>query len=169
MIGAGGLGHLAVQILREISPAKIVVVDQRASARDLALQIGADHAVAPGEDAATAITDVTKGRGVDVTIDLVGADATLALGAQITRSMGHLTIVGLAGGTLPVSFFLPAYEVSVASTYWGTLPELVEVIALASAGRIAAEVHRVSLEDAPGAYADLRAGTLSGRAVVVPS
>jgi alcohol dehydrogenase, propanol-preferring len=70
---------------------------------------------------------------------------------------------------LPVSFFGIAYEVSIATTYWGSLPELVEVIALASAGRIRPHVHRFGLEDALDAYAAMRAGTLKGRAVIVPN
>ncbi|MFO4987019.1 alcohol dehydrogenase AdhP, partial [Salmonella enterica subsp. enterica serovar 1,4,[5],12:i:-] len=42
VVGAGGLGHLAVQLLRALSPAQIVVVDQRQAALDLAVDEGAD-------------------------------------------------------------------------------------------------------------------------------
>lgn len=168
VIGAGGLGHMGVQILRALTPATIVVVDQSETARRLATSVGADHAIEPGDTAAAQITEITKGRGADVTIDFVGVDATLALGAAVTRSLGHLTLVGIGGGTLPISFFSVAYEVSVASTYWGTLPELVEVIALAEAGRIAPTVTRYGLDDAAQAYRDLAAGAIEGRAVVVP-
>jgi len=169
VIGVGGLGHLAIQILRAVSPATIVAVDQRADALELARNLGADHTVQAGPDAAAQITELTAGRGADVVVDLVGADATLALAAAVTRPLGHLTIVGIAGGTLPVSFFGIAYEVSVATTYWGSLPELVEVIALAAAGRINARVRRFGLDDALDAYAAMRAGTLEGRAVIVPN
>jgi len=168
VIGAGGLGHMAVQILRALSSTTVIVVDERPAARDLAVQLGAEHAVAPGDDAVAAIGELTHGRGVDVTVDLVGADATLALGAAVTRSTGHLTIVGLGGGSLPVSFFSPAYEVSVASTYWGTLPELVEVIALARSGGLTAHVERFGLDEAPSVYQRLRSGAVDGRAVIVP-
>ena len=89
-----------------------------------------------GDDAANEIRDLTRGKGADVVIDIVGADGTLALAAAVTRPLGHLTIVGIAGGTLPVSFFGIGYEVSVATTYWGTFSELLEVLALAEAGRI---------------------------------
>lgn len=77
--------------------------------------------------------------------------------------------MGIAGGTLPVSFFGLAYEASVATTYWGTLPELMEVVALATAGRIRPHVQRFSLLDAPAAYEAMRDGTLEGRAVIVPA
>ena len=169
VIGAGGLGHMAVQILAATSPTEIIVVDRSAEALALAERVGAHHTVPAGDDAAARVMDLTGGRGVDVTVDLVGADDTLALGAASTRSLGHLTIVGIAGGTLPVGFFSIGYEVSVATTYWGSLPELIEVLALAGSGRITPDVVRFDLEDAGEAYRQLAAGELSGRAVVVPS
>jgi alcohol dehydrogenase, propanol-preferring len=168
-IGAGGLGHMAVQLLKALSPATVIAVDQRKEALRLAADIGADHGVLAGEDAATEIRDLTKGKGADVVVDLVGADATLALAAAVARPLGHITLVGIAGGSLPVSFFSPAYEVSVANTYWGSLPELMEVITLASAGRIRAHVQRFPLADAMLAYDAMREGGLEGRAVIVPS
>jgi len=169
VIGAGGLGHMAVQILAATSPARIVVVDRSEAARSLATRVGAHAAIAAGEDAASQIMDLTHGKGADVTIDVVGADDTLALGAAVTRPLGHLTIVGIAGGTLPVSFFTIGYEVSVATTYWGSLPELVEVLALAESGAITPDVTRFDLDDAPEAYRLLAEGKISGRAVIVPS
>jgi propanol-preferring alcohol dehydrogenase len=169
VIGAGGLGHMAVQILRETSAATVIAVDQRKDALTLATDIGAHHGVLAGDTAAEEIRDLTLGKGADVVLDIVGADETLALGAAVTRPLGNLTIVGIAGGTLPVSFFGIGYEVSVATTYWGTLPELMEVIALAAAGRIRAHVQRFALDDAPAAYQAMRDGSLDGRAVIVPA
>jgi propanol-preferring alcohol dehydrogenase len=169
VIGAGGLGHLALQLLRELSPATVIAVDQRKSALTVAADVGAHHGVLAGDEAAAEVLDLTGGQGADLVVDLVGVDATLALGAAVTRPLGHLTIVGIGGGTLPVSFFGIAYEVSVATTYWGTAPELMEVIALAAAGRIRAHVQRFSLDDAAAAYRAMQDGTLEGRAVIVPS
>jgi hypothetical protein len=63
-------------------------------------------------------------------LDFVGVDATLGLGAAVARPLGDLTIVGIGGGTLPVSFFSVGYEVSIQTTYWGSRPELVEVLNL---------------------------------------
>jgi propanol-preferring alcohol dehydrogenase len=168
VVGAGGLGHMAVQMLRHLTPANLVVVDQRQEAVSLALDLGADHGVVAGAEAATQILDLTGGVGADVVLDLVGVDDTLALAAAVTRPLGHLTIVGIGGGSLAVSFFGIPYEVSVATTYWGSLPELMEVIALAAAGHVRARVERFTLEDAPRAYEMMREGTLDGRAVVVP-
>jgi propanol-preferring alcohol dehydrogenase len=168
VVGAGGLGHMAVQILAACTPATIVAVDRNAERLALAQHLGATHAMQTDADTADAILEVTHGRGADLVLDLVGADDTLALGAAVTRPLAHLTLVGIAGGALPVSFFSPRYEVSVASTYWGSLPELVEVIELGAQGKIRADVQRFSLDDAPRAYEAMRDGTLHGRAVIVP-
>ena len=169
VIGAGGgLGHLAVQILAAVSPARIVAVDERPAGLDLARGVGAHETVAVGDTAAAEIIELSHG-GAQAVFDFVGADATLALAAQVGRPLGRVYIVGLGGGTLPVSFFSVPYEASFATTYWGSLPELVEVIALARSGAISATVHRYPLERAGEAYADLRAGRLEGRAVVVPN
>ena len=169
VIGVGGLGQMGVQALRALSGAvTIIAVDTRDSALEMARRWGADHTVRSGDDAAAEIRDLTSGRLADVTLDFVGADPTLALAASVTRMMGHLTIVGIGGGTLPLSFFSVPYEVSVATTYWGTLPELMEVIELARGGTLRAEVTTFALDDSLEAYRALRSGEVAGRAVVVP-
>lgn len=168
VIGAGGLGHMATQILAACTPTEVIVVDRRLESLAFVSASGGVHTVLAGDDAAAEIRELTRGRGADVVIDLVGADDTLALGAAVTRQLGHLTLVGIAGGTLPFGFFSPQYEVSVASTYWGTLPELMEVLALAEQGKITAHVQQFPLTDAPHAYELLASGALQGRAVVVP-
>ena len=169
VLGVGGLGHLAIQILRELTPTTIVAVDERPEALVLAAELGAHHTVLPGPAAHEEVLGRTGGRGVDVAIDLVGSPVTLEFAAALTRSLGHVTIVGLGGGQLPVGFTSPAYEVSVATTYWGSIPELVEVLALGAAGRIHADVHRFTLDQAQDAYRLMAASQLDGRAVVVPS
>lgn len=168
VIGVGGLGHMAVQFLERLSPATVIAVDERDEARRLAMQVGAEHSVAPGADAAAEIRSLTAGRGADVVIDVVGADDTLALAAAVVRPLGHLTIVGIGGGTVPVGFFTVPYEVSVASTYWGSQTELMEVIAMARSGLITTHLQTFDLEDAPKAYEAMRNGALVGRAVIVP-
>jgi propanol-preferring alcohol dehydrogenase len=168
VIGVGGLGHLAVQILKATTAARVIAVDLRQEALDLATDSGADLTLVADDGATTAIRDHTGGRGADVVLDFVGADATLRLGAAATRMLGDFTIVGIAGGTLPVSFFSVPYEVSIQTTYWGTRPELVEVLDLAARGLLRPHVTTFPLEKAAEVYVDLAAGHIPGRAVVVP-
>jgi alcohol dehydrogenase, propanol-preferring len=169
VIGTGGLGHMAVQMLRAMTPAKVIAVDQRQEALSLAQDVGAHVGVLSDDQAAEAIRDATGGQGADLVLDVVGVDATLALGAAVARQMGQLTILGIGGGTLPINFFSIAYEVSVATTYWGTLPELDEVLALAQSGMITPHVERFGLDEAPAVYERLAKGEIDGRAVIVPA
>lgn len=68
MIGAGGLGHMAVQILKATTAANVIAVDTRAEALDLALESGADLAVPSGDDTAASIREATRERGADVVL-----------------------------------------------------------------------------------------------------
>jgi propanol-preferring alcohol dehydrogenase len=171
VIGVGGLGHMAVQILAATTAARVIAVDVRADALELARHIGARHAVASNADAARTIRDLVGPApgGADVVFDFVGAQATLDLARSIVTTGGDVVIVGLAGGALPVGFGTVPFETRVVLSFWGTRAELAEVIALARAGRIRAHVDRFALADAKTAYARLRAGQLEGRAVIVPN
>src|ERR1700721_776253 len=79
VIGAGGLGHLAIQILTALTPAKVIAVDTRETALRLAAEVGAVAAVLAGPDAAAAVIDATSGAGAEVVLDFVGAAGTGAL------------------------------------------------------------------------------------------
>jgi propanol-preferring alcohol dehydrogenase len=98
----------------------------------------------------------------------VGANPTMATAAAVAALEADVTIVGIGGGTLPVSFGGIAYDAAVRVPYWGSRAELIEVLDLARAGKIAVEVERFSLDDAPSAYERLHEGRIRGRAVIVP-
>lgn len=168
VIGVGGLGHLAVQILRATSATRVVAVDTRPEALELAKSVGADVVLPAGETAAAEIRDLTGGGGVDAVLDLVGSDATLGLAAAAAGKDGHIVLVGIAGGALPVSFLSLPYGIRVSTTYWGTRPELLRVLELAARGDLVTESTAWPLSRALDAYAALRAGTVHGRAVVIP-
>lgn len=168
VIGVGGLGHLAVQVLRATTAARVVAVDSRPEALALARDLGADLTVEAGEGAAEEIRQATGGRGADVVLDIVGSDATIALGTAVARQLGDMTLVGLAGGSAPFSFFSQPYEVSLQTTYWGSRPELIEVLDLGARGLLQPKVTQVSLDDAADAYRRMAEGRVEGRFVVVP-
>jgi alcohol dehydrogenase, propanol-preferring len=168
VVGVGGLGHMAVQLLKALSPAQVVAVDLDETKLKLAQDIGADHAVKSGKDAAEEIRRISAGRGCEVVVDCVGAQPTVELAAAVSRPLGDITLVGIGGGTLGVSFFSVPQEASVQTTYWGSLVELQEVIALAARGLLDVHVERFRLDDAMEAYRKLERGEVSGRAVMVP-
>ena len=168
VIGAGGLGHLAVQFLKALSPATVICVDQRESALAVVAGLGADHTVVAGPDATAEIRGIMGGRGAELVLDICGYDDTLALAASVAAPLGTLTVVGVGGGTLPFNFFTFPYECSVSSTYWGSITELGELLALARTGGFSVHATRFSLDDAAEVYRRMVGGTLQGRAVIVP-
>ncbi len=101
-------------------------------------------------------------------LDFVGADATLRLGVAAARTVGDLTIVGLGGGSLSVGFFSVPYEVSIQTTYWGSRPELLEVLDLGARGLVRPKTTTFGLDEAMRAYRMMQDGSLEGRAVIVP-
>lgn len=168
VIGVGGLGQMGIQLLAATTAARVIAVDTDERKLAIAKQLGADVVIHSDANAAAAIRSATGGVGAELVLDMVGADATLALGAKALRAEGRLVIIGLASGTLPVSFFALPYGAEVATSYWGTLPELHELVALARAGRLRLDVETHPLAAAPEVYARLRRGEIAGRAVIVP-
>ncbi len=169
VIGAGGLGQMAVQFLRLLSPARIVVADLSPDKRATALDLGADAAVDPAAaDAGERLQEATGGQGAAAVIDVVGSDESLAFGAASLGFEGHLVIVGLAGGSVPFGFFTWPPESIVTTSHWGTRTELEEVVALARGGRLRIDVERAPLEAINDVFARLERGEIAGRAVLVP-
>lgn len=169
VIGAGGLGHLAVQLLKAVSPATVISVDQRESALAVVAGLGADHTVVAGPGAADEIRALTGGEGAELVLDICGYDDTLALGASVVAPGGRLTIVGIGGGTVPVNFFSFPLECSVQSSNWGTIIELGELLALARTDGLRVKATTHPLAQATEVYRTMVDGTLQGRAVIVPN
>ena len=163
VIGAGGLGQYAVQLLRELSPATVVAVERSEERRKLALELGAHRVLAPDDDEVTGL-DAT----VAAVLDIVGSDATLATAGRLAAPKAEVLIVGFAGGTLPVGLRTPANEARVSVSVWGTRTELGEVIELARLGRLTARVEERDLAGVNTAMRDLTNGNVDGRIVLVP-
>jgi propanol-preferring alcohol dehydrogenase len=168
VIGVGGLGHVAVQLVRELSPARIVSIDPREHARRVALDVGADAALDARDAGPSEVKAEIGPSGAALVLDFVGSDDTVRLAAAVLETGGHVSIIGSGGSTFPTAIGSVPLEWSAGRPTWGTLPELYEVVALARSGRIEIEVERLALEDAIEAYRRLRRGEIAGRAVVVP-
>ena len=169
VIGAGGLGSFAVQYLRVLTPARIIVVDSNVARREYALELGA-HEVIDGVDADTAraLRSTIGGRGAHAVLDFVGIDATIAVGVGATRPTGAFALVGAGGGTLKSDWTNHLPKGGEVFTFQGpTIADTREVIALAEAGLIRIDVDRFGLDQIAQAYAALDRGELRGRAVVV--
>jgi propanol-preferring alcohol dehydrogenase len=168
VIGAGGLGHVGIQILRAITGATVIALDVSEEKLALAKHVGAHHALRSDEQAVAAIRTLTGGVGAQAVFDFVGAPPTVQIARKSVAMDGVVQLVGIGGGTLPTGFFSTPYGASVRAPYWGTRAELMEVLDLARSGAVHVEVERYTLDEAPEAYRRLHDGEVRGRAVVVP-
>ena len=169
VLGIGGLGHLAVQILRATTTAQVLAVDVREEALTLADECGAHFGTLLRPDTAATLRDRTGGVGAVAVLDFVGSSSSLRPAVDVLRPGGELAVVGSGGGELAVrkpGALPPGTRISL--PFWGTLPELEEVVALARKGVLKVGVERFALSNAPEAMARLRTGDVRGRAVLIP-
>jgi propanol-preferring alcohol dehydrogenase len=176
VIGVGGLGHMAIQILAATTATRIIAVDVKDEALELAKRLGAHEAIRSDADAAAQIRALVgpAPSGAEVVIDCVCATPTLTLGASVVATGGRLTLLGLGGGSLQLTPTTAGWtgvpvETHLVMPFYGTRAELAEVIALAQAGLISAHIETFPLGNAPVAYERLQAGKLQGRAVILPA
>jgi alcohol dehydrogenase, propanol-preferring len=169
VIGVGGLGHMAVAYLRELTGALVIAADRSESARSMASRLGADLVVDSDETTAARVREATGGLGVTAVLDFVGIDATLRLAASVVRRRGKLTLVGLGGGTLPFRYGAVPNAATVGVTFGGSMSDLAEVVALAERGRVQPHIQHFEFGRIDGAYRALHDGAVDGRAVIVPT
>ena len=167
VVGAGGLGQYAVQLLREAGAA-VVAVDADPGKRTLALELGAKRAVALGVEASAELAELTGGRGARAVLDFVGSDETLAFCAPAVGKRGLVVLVGLAEGVVPFTFSALAPEAALTTVVAGGIADLQAVVRLARQGRLRSRVERYPLARIDDAIADLRGGRVAGRAVLTP-
>jgi len=169
IFGVGGLGHMAIQILRALSPAaEIIAVDIEPPKRELAKKLGAKHVVDGLDDPEARIRQITGGSGAAAVLDFVGIEASLAAAAACLAKQGILVIVGMGGGVLPISAFTLPAEAKVTTSMWGSYSELEEVLALARMGQIQCETSVFGLETVNDVFDQVEQNKLVGRAVIIP-
>lgn len=168
VIGIGGLGHLAVEILRHLTGAKIIAVDRDEAALKLAAERGADLCLPSDDTTVTQVKDATGGLGATAVLEMVGIDATLAMAAQCLRHRGRVVMVGIGGGVFPLSYTNLPVGCSMMTILGGSMADLTEVVALAEAGKLKPHTTKYRLDEAADVFQKLHDGKVSGRAVLVP-
>jgi NAD+-dependent secondary alcohol dehydrogenase Adh1 len=168
VMGIGGVGHIAVQLARELGSSRVIAIDTEDERLALARELGADEAVKGGDGAPDAVRELTDGRGADVVFDFVGTDATHATSMAMLANAGTFSVIGY-GGTFPVpSLMLVSQEQSVVGNLVGSWTDLYELIQLHAAGRLTLRVETHPFESINDVLDKLRAGGILGRAVLVP-
>jgi NAD+-dependent secondary alcohol dehydrogenase Adh1 len=168
VIGAGGLGHIGIQCLAALTATRIVVVDRNPDALKLASELGADVTVTADGEHVDAVKDLTDGQGADVVLDFVAEQGAEMDGWNMTRPGGSYFVIGY-GGTLHIpTLDIISTERNIIGNIVGTYNDLAELMALAQAGKVTLHTKTYPLEAAPDALADLDAGRVRGRAILVP-
>lgn len=72
VIGAGGLGHIGIQVLQALSPVEMIVIDRSPDALALAKELGAEHTLVADGTEAERVLELTGGRGAEAVLDFVG-------------------------------------------------------------------------------------------------
>ena len=168
VIGAGGLGHIGIQVLGALCAAEIIVIDTADSALQLAQNIGAHHTVKAGEGWVEEVLALTGGHGAEAVIDFVGEGDVIAKGLAATRNDGFYYIVGYGGKIEVPALDMIVSEKTIVGNLVGTYPELVELMALADRGLVKLDTHEYGLSNANDALRDLHHGKFTGRAVLIP-
>jgi NAD+-dependent secondary alcohol dehydrogenase Adh1 len=167
VIGVGGVGHIALQLLKELGSGAVVAVETDERRQRLARELGADETIG-GHDVADAVREHTNGRGADLVLDFVGSDQTHADGMAMLARLGTYSMVGY-GGTLSVpSTAMVGMEQAAVANLVGSWIDLWEVLQLQARGTLMLKSETYALDDVNDVLAMLRDGDITGRAVLVP-
>jgi NAD+-dependent secondary alcohol dehydrogenase Adh1 len=168
VLGAGGLGHIAIQVLRALTAADVIAVDRSQAALDLASNLGATAAIPADGGHVAAVRQAAGGSGASVVLDFVGDGTTPTDGLAMLDRGGCYVAVGYGGRLEVDTADLVVRELTVMGSLIGTIEELGELVTLAAASKVTVTTRVYPLTDIGTAMGDLRRGTIQGRAVIVP-
>jgi NAD+-dependent secondary alcohol dehydrogenase Adh1 len=167
VIGVGGVGHIALQLLRELGSSATIAVDTDSRRRRLAAELGAGD-VLDGDGSVAAVRELTGGRGADLVFDFVGTDRSHADSAAMLARGGTYSVIGY-GGTIAIpSAALVVNEHAVVGNLVGTWVDLWELLQLHAAGRVVLKTELHPLDSVNEVLQKLRDGEVTGRVVLVP-
>ncbi|MEU3471423.1 MULTISPECIES: NAD(P)-dependent alcohol dehydrogenase [Nocardiaceae] len=168
VIGAGGLGHIGIQVLEALSPAELIVIDRNADAVKLALTLGADHAVVADGSQVDQVMELTGGFGAEVVLDFVGENGSTAEGLAMTRRAGDYHVIGYGENVDVPTIDLVSAEKNIVGNLVGSYNDLCDLMSLAARGAVNLHTQTYALDDFQSAIDDLDNGRVRGRAILVP-
>jgi NDMA-dependent alcohol dehydrogenase len=171
VFGAGGVGLSAILGARLAGARTIVAADPVPFKRELALRLGATHAVDPAaEDVAEVLRALTDGRGADYAFDTAGAPGLVGAAYEAVRRGGTIVAVGIPPEGTAASVpgpALPREEKVVTGSFYGSCTPQVDmplVLDLYMEGRLdldALVTRRFPLEEVNEAFAAMNAGEVA--------
>jgi NAD+-dependent secondary alcohol dehydrogenase Adh1 len=169
VIGAGGLGHIAIQSLAALTPATIVVVDPSPKALELAGSLGAHQLVESDGSQVDRVAELTGGHGAEVVLDFVGERGAEADGWRMTRRAGSHFMIGYGGTVQVPTIDVISTERNLIGNLVGTYNDLAELMTLAAQGKVRLHTRTYPLDEVNEAIDDLDHGRLQGRGILVPA
>ena len=168
VIGAGGLGHIGIQVLTALTSAEMIVVDRSADALALASDLGVDHVVAADGSQVEAVLDRTGGHGAEVVLDFVGEGGALEDGVAMLRRAGDYYVIGYGGVLSVPTIDIISTEINFVGNLVGSYNDLVELMVLAARDKVRLHTVTFPLDEYAHALDDLDHGRVRGRAILVP-
>ena len=168
LIGVGGVGHIALQLVKLLGGAKVIAVETDDRRQRLARELGADEVIGGGPGVVDSVRQATNGRGPDVVFDFVGSDSTHTASLEMLARRGVYSVVGYGGAIGVPSVALIAEETTIAGNLVGSWIDLWELVQLHASGRLTLKTERHRLDDVNEVLGALREGEITGRAVLIP-
>lgn len=170
VIGAGGLGHIGIQVLKALTASTLIVVDRNPAALELATSLGADHTVVASADGSHVdrVLELTGGSGARAVIDFVGEGGSTAEGIRMLRRAGDFYVVGYGENIDVPTIDIISTEINLIGNLVGSYTDLTELMELAARGLVTLHTVTYALDDFQSAIDDLDAGRVRGRAILIP-
>ena len=171
VVGAGGLGLMAIQLAKAITGSRIIAMDLDDEKLKAAKENGAANTInSKKEDPVKAIMELTGNMGADAVIDFVNASKTVETDMQLLRRRAKLVLVGLFGGELKLNLVsMPTKAYKLIGSYTGSITDLVQLVSLAKRGVIRPIIsNRFKLNQATEALTMLKNGKILGRGIINP-
>jgi NAD+-dependent secondary alcohol dehydrogenase Adh1 len=168
VIGAGGLGHIGIQVLNALTSAEVIVVDRSADALALATELGVDHVVQADGSQVETVLELTGGDGAEVILDFVGEGGAIEDGVAMLRRAGNYYVIGYGGVLSVPTIDIISTEINFIGNLVGSYNDLAELMVLAARGKVHLHTVTYPLDEYARALDDLDHGRVRGRAILVP-
>ena len=167
LIGAGGLGLMAVEMLKAMGHHNIVSVDIDPAKLAVAKEKGATTVIDSSSGNLAEMVTEAVGK-VPAALDMVNNDHTARAALDCLDKGGKLVLVGVAGGELAISLATMIFMGwTIYGNLTGTPQDLHDVLELANSGKLAqTPLQRCPADQANQAMIDLKEGRVTGRAVL---
>ena len=168
IVGAGGLGHIGIQVMKAMSSATLVVLDRNPEALALASELGADHVILADGSHVDKVKELTGGHGAQAVLDFVGEGGATAENVSMLRRAGFYYVIGYGENINVPTIDIISTEISFIGNLVGSYSDLQDLMSLAAQGKVKLHTQKYSLDEFQQAIDDLDAGNVRGRAILIP-